>query len=80
MKETIFTAPIDGYYQVSGKIYNSKPTGKMVQIKNPARHWYTFWLPKTIMEPEYEMTEGYTGHEIQFMRAGETAIGPGNRV
>lgn len=76
-----FTAPVDGYYQISGKIYKSKPTGKMIEIKNPEMKWYTFWLPETVMVPEYITTEEYVpGTEVRFLKAGESVVGPGIRL
>lgn len=80
MSEVIFKAPMDGYYQVAGKLFRSEPTGNMIEIKNPDREWYTFWLPETIMVNEFRTVEEWSGTEIRFLKKGQTVVGPGFKL
>ena len=47
-----YEVPMSGNYQVSCRFVVNEPTGKMIEVANPNRKWWSFWRPKFVTVPE----------------------------
>lgn len=68
----IYKAPTSGFYQISAEVTTYEPTGEFETVSNPARRWWKFWLPKTIVRERYKVVTHNTGSKIVLLKNGET--------
>jgi hypothetical protein len=67
-----YRIPVDGYYAIRSRVAIYKPTGKMTPQPNPKYRWWKFWLPKTILQPEYVVSYEMGGSDVKYLKAGDT--------